>query len=151
MLNTAFVVMLGDKEFKVRSLSLLSVIESFQKVARKHSLESAKEIAQSLPAQDRGKFMLDVWQKIPKEYDITQIINEHLSTFSGIREILKSAIMAENKIDEGELDKLIEESINVENLNVYVKTAMQIIGLDTKEEIEEDDGKKKEVEADSTN
>jgi hypothetical protein len=146
MLNTSFVVILGDKEFSVRSLSLLSVIEAFQKVARKHSLDSAKEIAQSLPPQDRGKFMLDVWQKIPKEYDITEIINQHLSTFSGIREILKNAIMAENKIDESELNKLIEDNINVENLNTYVKIAMQIIGLDIKED--KDDGKKKEVEVD---
>ena len=90
--------------------------------------------------------MLDVWQKIPKEYDITEIINQHLSTFSGIREILKNAIMAENKIDESELNKLIEDNINVENLNTYVKIAMQIIGLDIKED--KDDGKKKEVEVD---
>lgn len=147
MLNNTFVIPLQDREFKANSLSLFSINELFQAMNQKKHMAQIKELAATMSPAERNRFLLDAMAKMPKEYDLTEIIQDNIATLGGIIAILKKAILEckENTIAEAELDALLKSTIGMHNVADYINYAVEIIGLNVRVEDVEVDGKKNEM------
>jgi hypothetical protein len=137
---------MSDKVFTIKALSLSSVFKLCENLVKQQYIDDAKQISESLPPQERGKFMLDVWQKIPRNNDILEIAQEKLATLEGVMTILKYVIKKNNDISEAALEDLLQQNINLSNIQYYTDLVMKVIGLKNDDVLEEDeiyeDGKK---------
>jgi len=146
LLNLEFECIMSDKVFTIKALSLSSVFKLCENLVKQQYIDDAKQISESLPPQERGKFMLDVWQKIPRNNDILEIAQEKLATLEGVMTILKYVIKKNNDISEAALEDLLQQNINLSNIQYYTDLVMKVIGLKNDDVLEEDeiyeDGKK---------
>lgn len=146
LLNLEFECIMSDKVFTIKALSLSSVFKLCENLVKQQYIDDAKQISESLPPQERGKFMLDVWQKIPRNNDILEIAQEKLATLEGVMTILKYVIKKNNDISEAALEDLLQQNINLSNIQYYTDLVMKVIGLKNDDVVEEDeineDGKK---------
>jgi len=147
LLNVEFNCMIGDRVFEMKALSLSSVFKLCENLVKQQYIEDAKLLSENLPQSERGKFMLDVWQKIPRNNDILEIAQEKLATLEGVMTILKYVIKKNNDISDDDLETLLQANVNLSNIQYYTDLVMQVIGLKTSDdELEvEVDGKKNEV------
>ncbi len=149
VINQEFDVVIGDKTFVCKTLSLSSLLKLSRKLKERDALKKAELIAQTLPKEQRGKFMLDVWNEMGKpesNEEETAFADALFTTVHGITEIIKYAITKFNDIKESELDDLLDANFTSDYFNYLSKLAYKIIGFeaqeDSAEETEEDTKKK---------
>lgn len=157
IINPEFEVQLGGKTFNVKSLSLNSLLQLSKKLKSKEVLKNAEEASKYLPKEERGKFMLDVLikmsqpQKTEEEFELADSL---FSSIGGVIEIVKYAILKNNKIKEEELEELIESDFQGDSFIYFANLAARIVGVpqDEIEEVEdnEENKKKSETELEST-
>jgi len=152
IINPEFDVVIGDKTFVSKALSLNSLLKLSRQLKQRDYLKNAEMISATLPKEQRGKFMLDVLNEMGKPSANTEELAFADSLFSsvyGITEIIKYAILKYNKIDDKELDNLIEDNFNSDYFEYLSGIAYKILGVkveedDVKVESEEDSKKKSE-------
>lgn len=147
IINEEFDINVGDKVFKLKALSLNSILKLSKQLKAKETIANAKLISATLPQNEQGKFMLDVLYqlgkpaKIQEELEFTDTI---FSSILGITEIVKFAILKNNKIEEKELDELIDANFSSDYYAYIADIAARLLGV--AEDVEAEDEKEKDTE-----
>ena len=149
VINPEFDVIIGEKSFVCKALSLNSLLKLSRQLKQKDYIKNAELIAQTLPKEQRGKFMLDTLNEMGKPAsngDEFAFADALFTTVYGITEIIKFAILKYNKIDEKELDTLIDDNFTSDYFQYLSEVAYKILGVksDTPDEDLEDTKKKSE-------
>lgn len=153
IINPEFDIVIGDKVFKSKALSLNSLLKLSRKLKQKDFIKNAELISATLPKEQRGKFMLDVlvdMGKPEKAGDEFAFADSLFSTVYGITEIIKYAIIKHNKIEESDLEELIDNNFTSDYFEYLSKIAYKILGVNTEPEESEEEStedKKKSTES----
>jgi hypothetical protein len=156
IINPEFDIVIGDKTFSVKALSLTSILKLSQSIKNKEYVKNAELVKNSLPKEQRGKFWMDVLQELNKpcsDEDAFSFADVIFKSVPGMVEVIKYAILRNNKIDEAQLDSMLDDTFTNDNADSCVKMALRLIGLynpeDAKEDAEsteETDKKKSQIE-----
>lgn len=139
IINPEFDVNVGDKVFSVKALSLNSLLKLSKSIKNREYIKNAEEVCKALPKEQRGKFMMDVLQelgKASKNNEELEFADSLFQSVSGVTEIIKYAILRHNKIDEVELDNLIEDNFTSDSFTYLAQIAARILGVNSDEEEE---------------
>jgi hypothetical protein len=141
LLNMSEDILIGEKEYKVKELSLQEVLSFMKDFAKEMYLKDAGEVAALLPENERSKFLVNVWKDLPRGASLDQLSGELLATPEAIFTILSIALSKSksNKITKEQAKELLNEHINNDNIEYYINIAMRTIGLgDNLEEVKEE-------------
>jgi hypothetical protein len=143
VLNTEFDILIGERVFPVKALSVLQLLDLFNSLQSKEAFKNAQELAKGIEDPgERNKFLIGVWADIPKINDISEISTD-IFTPLNILKIIRYTIIKNNKdVTEQELEDLMDEYIDNSNLESYVNWALECIGIDP-DAIKEDKTTKK--------
>lgn len=129
VLNMEEEIIVGENEYKIKELSLQDVLKFMKDFAKEAYLKDAREIAETLPPNERSKFLVEVWKDMPRGASLDRLSSEMLGTPEAIFDILSIALSKSNKITKDKAKELLNEHINNENIQYYINMAMRVIGL----------------------
>ena len=128
-------VALGDDTYIVNPLTLSDIYTHFESKIRSESLADAKEVAQSLPKEDRVEFMTKVWKELPKGAEVDEQVSTMLQSLGGIQEcIFKALLNAGINIT----IEIVKKYVNIDSLDKFLDVFYGLIGFDGGEDVEED-------------
>lgn len=143
VLNSAFEVLIGEETFMVKHLSIASIFSVVEQKIKMERLADAKLVSDIMPQSERMGFLMQVWQKLPKGGDLKDLTMEFLQSIPGVICILSEAIVANNsKLDRNLIIKTVSNAISIDNVDLYVKQAFRVLGIE-EEESDKADPKKK--------
>lgn len=135
-------ILIGEKEYKVKELSLQDVLSFMKDFAKNMYLKDAREIAAMMPEKERAQFMLNVWKDMPRGASLDQLSGEILGTPEAIFDILAITLAkSNNKLSKEQAKELIDKNVNNENVEYYINVAMRAIGMGNVDK--EDEGTEK--------
>lgn len=120
-------VTLGDDTHIVHPLTLTDLYTHFEGKIRSEALADAKEVAQSLPKEDRVEFMTKIWKQLPKGAEVDEKVSQMLQSLGGIQEcIFKALLTAGVSITFETLIKFV----NMDTLDKFLDVFYNLIGYE---------------------
>jgi len=94
-----FTFELCGKTYKAKRLSIGDIYGYFEELIKKESLADAKKVSEILPLSQRGSFLIQAWEKLPKGATLFALANEKLATMDGACAMLYLATKDEDNKD----------------------------------------------------
>ena len=90
-------ITLGNTTLKVRQLKIKELFSHFENSAVESKINEAKKISENLCGDDKVKFMLKVWDTLPKGEKLTNLATEIMTTMPGVIDMIYMAAKDLNK------------------------------------------------------
>jgi hypothetical protein len=144
VLNAAFEILVGEETYMVKHLSISSIFSVVEQKVKMERLADAKMVADIMSPNERASFLMSEWQKLPKGGDLRDLTMEFLQSVPGVICILTEAILNNNsKLERNAVIKTVSDAISLSNVDLYVKQAFRVLGVEENEEEKATDPKKK--------
>tara|TARA_B100000809_G_C14792194_1_gene407061 strand:+ start:184 stop:630 length:447 start_codon:yes stop_codon:yes gene_type:complete len=88
IVNSEIKCSLGGKDFVFKKLSIGETLAHFQSLVKGKKIEEAQVIASTLKGADKVAFLKEIWGSLPAGDGLMELVQEELSSYDGIGEIL---------------------------------------------------------------